>query len=62
MWTPLILVCMTASPTDCAIPLAPAVPTEEACVAAIYNALRVITIPDTMYVEGVQCVPWGQPA
>lgn len=62
MWTPLILFCMVADPTDCAIPLAPVARSEDQCQEFIYRALSELDLPDTMYVAQITCYEWPEQA
>lgn len=58
MWTPLILFCMVADPTDCAIPLAPVARSEEQCQEYIYQVLTILEVPETMFIANITCYEW----
>ena len=62
MWTPLILVCALADPTQCAIPVAPAARTKNQCQSLIARVLDDLALPDTMFVAQVTCYEWPVPA
>jgi len=62
MWTPLILFCMVADLTDCAIPVTPVARSEDHCRELLDQALRDLDIPDWMYVAGASCYQWPEQA
>jgi hypothetical protein len=58
LWTPLLLICKVDA-LDCAIPSAPAYPTEQACIEAIQGVIERWQLPENMIVVGSTCYNWG---
>lgn len=58
MWTPLLLVCYVDR-ADCAIPVAPAYPTQEQCWTALEHAFDAFVLPQGMVIMGYDCYNWG---
>lgn len=59
MWTPLILICYVDR-FDCAVPVAPAYPTEEQCLVALDYAVETFTLPEGMAIMAYRCYNWGR--
>ena len=56
LFTPVVLTCLIANPTQCRPVMGPAEPTEVACMDSLSSALAYVATRTDIYPAGVVCV------
>jgi hypothetical protein len=56
IFTPIVLTCLIAAPTQCRPIMGPAEPTEVACMDSLSTALSYVATRTDIYVAGLTCI------
>jgi hypothetical protein len=56
LFTPIVLSCLIADPTQCRPVMGPTEPTEVACMDSLSSALAYVATRSDIYVAGLACV------
>ena len=56
LFTPIVLSCLVASPTECRPVMGPTEPTEVACMDSLSTALSYVATRNDIYVAGLACI------
>lgn len=56
LFTPIVLSCLVANPTECRPVMGPTEPTEVACMDSLSTALAYVATRTDIYVAGLACI------